>query len=109
MAEAAQRTFEGQAHGGSGGGKARVAASEAMGLRQFPPTPSLVVPICAGEETRGLGRQPGRLGGLSCPSTPLAPRDVFGDPDNGSGWHGCQPGRPCGLDNFPSSPNSGGS
>jgi hypothetical protein len=56
------------AHGGSGGGRARVAAWEAMGLRQFAPTPpplpprsSLAAPVCTGEETGGLGRQPSRL------------------------------------------------
>jgi hypothetical protein len=65
MAEASQWTSEGRALGGSGG-RARVAAWEAMGPRQFPPThlpprSSLVALIYAGEEAGGLAGQPGRL------------------------------------------------
>jgi hypothetical protein len=46
MAEAALRTSKGRARRGSGSGRARVAAWEAMGPRQLPLTlPSLLVAL----------------------------------------------------------------
>jgi hypothetical protein len=60
-----RQTSEGRAYGGSGGGRARVAAWVAMGLDSTPfPLPSRSSPAasaCVDEETGGLGRQPSRL------------------------------------------------
>jgi hypothetical protein len=52
---------KGRADRGSGRGRVRVAAWEAMGPWQLPPPFSLpppAAPVCVGEESDGLGRQP---------------------------------------------------
>jgi hypothetical protein len=73
---------KGRADRGSGRGRVRVAAWEAMGPWQLPPPFSLpppAAPVCVGEESDGLGRQPARL--PPPPPLPLAPGHVCG-----SGW-----------------------
>jgi hypothetical protein len=97
---------EGRALRGSGG-MARVAAWEAMGPRQFPPTHLTPPWWLLSASVKRLAVWQDNLIGFEAsvvppPPPPLAPGDVCGEPDGGSGWCGYQPGRLLGLGNSPS-------